>query len=141
MLVRRTDPLQRRRRCTYFNKFLERYTGCVYHSMGILQVGLFALARDVGIALRFPIELAEWGDILHKIEEKVAPYANLPRGDSFRDRYDNLYAGAASHFRYLKDGWRNHVAHMREVYDRDKASTALTHTRDFMESLSTRLHE
>jgi hypothetical protein len=42
---------------------LERYTACVYHSMGILQIGLFALARDVGITLKFPIEFAEWGDI------------------------------------------------------------------------------
>jgi hypothetical protein len=120
---------------------LERYTACVYHSMGILQIGLFALARDVGITLKFPIELADWGDIIRKIEEKITPYAALPRGDSQRERYDHLYAGAASHFRYLKDGWRNHVAHMREVYDRDKANTALTHVRDFMESLSTRLHE
>jgi hypothetical protein len=120
---------------------LERYTACVYHSMSVLQIGLYALADDVGITLKFPIGLAEWGDIIRKIQEKIDPYATLPRGDSMRERYDNLYAGAASHFRYLKDGWRNHVAHMREVYDRDKASTALTHVRDFMESLSTRLHE
>lgn len=120
---------------------LERYTACVYHSMGVLQVGLHALAKDVGIVLKFPIELAEWGDILRRIEEKIGPYANLPRGDLLRDRYDNLYAGCASHFRYLKDGWRNHVAHMREVYDKTKARTALDHVRDFMESLSTRIHE
>jgi hypothetical protein len=120
---------------------LERYTACVFHSMGVLQVGLHTLAKDVGISLKFPIELAEWGDIIRRIEEKIAPYANLPRGDFLRDRYDNLYSGAASHFRYFKDGWRNHVAHSREVYDQDKAHTALTHVRDFMESLSTRLHE
>jgi hypothetical protein len=120
---------------------LERYTACVYHSMGVLQVGLFGLAGDVGITLKFPIELAEWGDILRKIEEKIVPYANLPRGESLRERYDNLYSGCASHFRYLKDGWRNHVAHNREVYDKGKAHTALTHVRDFMESLSTRLRE
>lgn len=120
---------------------LERYTACVYHSMGVLQVGLYALAGDVGISLKFPVELATWGDILRKIEEKVAPYADLPRGDSLRDRYDNLYSREASHFRYLKDGWRDHVAHMREVYDQNKAHTSLTHVRDFMESLSTRLHE
>jgi hypothetical protein len=120
---------------------LERYTACVYHSMAVLQVGLYALSGDVGISLKFPVDLATWGDILRKIEAKIAPYADLPRGDSLRERYDNLYSGAASHFRYLKDGWRDHVAHMREVYDPNKAHTALSHVRDFMESLSTRLHE
>jgi hypothetical protein len=120
---------------------LERYTACVYHSMGILQPGLFALAGDAGISLKYPVELATWGDILRRIDEKIVPYVNLPRGDSLRERYDNLYSGAAAHFRYLKDGWRDHVAHMRESYDQNKAHVALTHVCDFMESISTRLHE
>lgn len=120
---------------------LERYGGCVYHSMAVLQVGLYALAGDVSISLKYPVELATWGDIIRKIEEKIAPYADLPRSDSLRERYDNLYAEVASHFRYLKDGWRDHVAHMREIYGQGKAYTALTHVRDLMESLSTRLHE
>lgn len=106
---------------------LERYAACVYHSMAVLQVGLYALAKDVDIALKFPIELAEWGDILRAIENKIAPYESLPRADALRQKYDNLYAGCAAQFRYLKVGWRNHVAHMREVYDQDKAHTALTH--------------
>jgi hypothetical protein len=120
---------------------LERYTACVYHSMAVLQIGLCALAKDVGIALRFPVELAEWGDILRAIESKIEPYEHLPRADPLRQKYDNLYSGCASQFRYLKVGWRNHVAHMREVYDQNKAHTALTHVRDLMEFLSTRLHE
>lgn len=120
---------------------LERYTACVYHCMAVLQVGLYALARDVGIGLKFPIEFAEWGEILREIEKKVEPHASLPRSEPLRQRYDHLYSGAISQFRYLKDGWRNHVAHMREVYDQDKARTALAHVRDFMESISTRLHE
>jgi len=109
--------------------------------MGALQPGLFALAGDVGICLKYPVELATWGDILRKIEEKIAPYPNLPRGGSLRERYDNFYSNSAAHFRYLKDGWRDHVAHMRESYDQSKAHTALTHVCDFMESISTRLHE
>lgn len=120
---------------------LERYTACVFHSMAILQIGLYTLTNDVGITLKFPIQLAEWGDILRRIDDEIKPYATRPRGDSLREKYDNLYAGCACQFRFFKDAWRNHVAHNREVYDKDKAHSALMHVREFMESLSTRLHE
>ena len=120
---------------------LERYTACVFHSMAILQVGLFTLACEVGIALKFPIELAGWGDILRAIQDKIKPYANLPRGDSLREKYDNLYSDCAAQFGFFKDAWRNHVDHNREVYDPDSAHSILMHVRHFMEKLSTRLHE
>lgn len=120
---------------------LERYTACVFHSMAILQVGLYTLASDVEIALRYPIEFAEWGEVLRAIQEKIKPYANLPRTDCMRQKYDSLYARCACQFEFFKDAWRNHVAHNREVYDKDRAHSALMHVRDFMESLSTRLHE
>jgi hypothetical protein len=120
---------------------LGRYTACVFHAMAILQVGLHTLAGDVGISLKFSIELAEWGDILRAIKERIKPYASLPRGDALREKYDQLYAGCADQFVFFKDAWRNHVAHNREVYDREKAHSALEHVRVFMESLSTRLHE
>lgn len=120
---------------------LERYTACVFHSMAILQVGVFTLAGDVGITLKFPIELAGWGDILRAIQEKIKPYANLPRGDCLRDKYDNLYSDCAAQFGFFKDAWRNHVDHNREVYDPDSAHSILMHVRYFMEKLSTRLHE
>jgi len=109
--------------------------------MGILQIGLFTLASDVGITLKFPIELAEWGEILRAIQDKIRPYATLPRGDVLREKYDNLYSGCAAQFGFFKDAWRNHVAHDREDYDKDKAHSILEHVRYFMESLSTRLHE
>ena len=120
---------------------LERYTACVFHSMAILQVGLHTLAGDVGITLKFPIELAGWGDILRAIQDKIKPYANLPRGDCLRDKYDNLYSDCAAQFGFFKDAWRNHVDHNREVYDPGSSHSILMHVQHFMEKLSTRLHE
>ena len=120
---------------------LGRYTASVFHSMAILQVGLFTLGSDVGIALKFPKELAGWGDILRAIQDKIKPYPNLPRGDCLREKYDNLYSDCAAQFGFFKDAWRNHVDHNREVYDKDSAHSILMHVRHFMERLSTRLHE
>ncbi len=47
----------------------------------------------------------------------------------------------AAQFRYFKDAWRNHVAHMRKDYGAGDAWQTLVHVRDFMELLSARLHE
>ena len=120
---------------------LGRYTATVFHCMGVLQKGLYALALDVGIALKHPLDLAEWCEIIAAIESEIKPYRSLPRADPLRQRYDTLYAGCAVQFRYFKDAWRNHVAHMRETYDRDQAHSILLHVRDFMEKLSTRVPE
>jgi len=117
-----------------------RYTACVFHCMAILQGGLYALASDAGVTLKYPVELAEWSEIIGAIENIIPPLANQPR-TSARDERMTFLSECAVQFRYFKDAWRNHVAHMRESYDRDQAHSILLHVRDFMEKLSTRIAE
>lgn len=119
---------------------LGRYTACVFHCMAILQSGLYALAGAAGATLRYPIELAEWQDVLSAIEKKIEPMRNEPRSAA-RDERVKFFSECAVQFRYFKDAWRNHVAHMRETYDRDQTHSILLHVRDFMEKLSTRVGE
>lgn len=120
---------------------LERYTACVFHSMAVLQIGLYTLAHDLGVFLKYPVELAEWQEVISEIEKKIEPLRQLPRSHPQKDILLSFYSGCASQFRYFKDTWRNHVAHMRETYSKGDAHTVLSHVRDFMEALSTRLHE
>jgi hypothetical protein len=120
---------------------LERYTACVYHAMGILQAGLYAMAHQLGVFLKYPIELADWQEVITAIEAKIEPLRQLPRSHPQRDELLSFYSGCATHFRFLKDAWRNHVAHMREKYNRNAAHTILLQVRDFMEELSTKIHE
>jgi len=120
---------------------LDRYTACVFHSMAVLQVGLYSLAHDLGIFLKYPLELAEWQEVISAIEAKIEPLRQLPRSHPKRDELLTFYSGCAAQFRYFKDAWRNHVAHMREKYTQTQAHSILMQVRDFMEMLSTRLHE
>lgn len=109
--------------------------------MGILQAGLYAQATALNVTLTVPLHLAQWHMIIQLIEAKIVDMRKaLPKGD-LRDDLVTFHAQAASQFRYFKDAWRNHVAHMRDVYDRDMAHSIMTHTKDFMEHLSTRLNE
>ena len=116
------------------------YTASVYHSMGVVQAGLHALATELGVTFTHSIDLAEWNGIINALETAIKPYREGPRSDE-KDRKLSFYSGCASQFRYFKDAWRNHVAHMREEYDRDQAHSILLHVRDFMEKLAYRIKE
>jgi hypothetical protein len=116
------------------------YTACVFHSMAVLQVGLYAMAKDLGVSFKHSIQLAEWQGVIAGIEAKIEPLRHMPKSDQ-RDELLSFFSGCAAQFRYFKDAWRNHVAHMREVYSRVQAQSVLLHVQDFMEQVSTRLQE
>jgi hypothetical protein len=85
-------------------------------------------------------ELEEWNGVIAGIEGKIEPLRHMPKSDQ-RDEMLSFFSSAAAQFRYFKDAWRNHVAHMRKDYDTGEGWRTLVHVRDFMELLSTRLHE
>lgn len=119
---------------------LDRNSASVFHSMGILQRGLYALADDLRVEFKEGIELENWKNIIDQIEAKIRSLEALKKGKE-KDVQLKFYSEAAVQFRYFKDAWRNHVAHQREEYDSDQAHSVLIHVRDFMGQLATRLKE
>jgi hypothetical protein len=112
-----------------------RNTACVFHSMGILQQGLYALASDVGVVFAEGIELENWKNVIDGIEKKIRELEGMKTGQ-VKDAKLKAYSEAAVQFRYFKDAWRNHVAHLRATYDDDQAHSTLVHVRDFMKQLT-----
>jgi hypothetical protein len=103
--------------------------------MGVAQGGLHALAKDLQVSFPFPVDLAEWKNVIDKIEAEIRKLEQLPKGQ-IKDEKLKFYSNVAVQFRYFKDAWRNHVAHFREKYDEHQALSILIHVRDFMEYLS-----
>ena len=116
------------------------YTACVFHCMGVLQAGLYAMAIDLKVPFKHSIELEEWNCVISGIEGKIEPLRNMPKSDK-RDEMLAFFSECATQFRYFKDAWRNHVAHMRKDYGAGEAWEVLQHVRSFMEHLSTRCSE
>ena len=105
--------------------------------MWVLEYGLRALASDVNKTF----DKQNWHNVIEEIESAIQTERNtLPRGQARDDRLTFLSA-AAKEFFYFKDGWRNHTAHNRYVYDEPMARSAIEHVRTFMNHLSPRLHE
>jgi hypothetical protein len=113
---------------------------CVFHCMGILQYGLYALADELKVEFKTPIELENWKNIIEPIEKRIKAIENDPKSKQ-KDDDLKFYSQAAVQFRYFKDAWRNHVCHLRQQYDIHQAQSVLQHVTDFMETISTRLRE
>lgn len=125
----------------------ERYTACVFHAMRAAEIGLRALAADVGVTFPDkPLELAEWQNLIEKSENKIKEIVNCsvrddPQQAQRRDEDRKFYSEVAAQFRYFKDGWRIRASHARETYIGSQALNVLNHVRQFFEDLAVRLRE
>jgi len=116
------------------------HTACVFHTMRATEIGLRALASHLNIAFSFEITLAQWNELITKIETAITAQQNLPKSEA-RDKELKFCSEAASQFRYFKNAYRIFVAHDRESYDEDQALKIMQGTGDFIISLSTKLKE
>lgn len=112
-----------------------RNIGAVFHSMRALEIGLVALAD----ALSVPSDRANWQQIIDQIEKGIRGI-DRNRGPSWKQD-EQFYSEAAVQFRYFKNAWRNHVMHVRDQYDEERARAILDHTKEFLIHLSSRLKE
>ena len=120
-----------------------RYTACIFHLMRVVEYGLRALAKDLRIKFTrspsTPVELREWGEIINAIETKIGEIEKRKR--THKREFDlEFYHGAGAQFRHFKNAWRNHVMHTRAHYDESQAKSVMSHVREFMQHLATRLH-
>lgn len=114
------------------------YTASVFHSMRAAELGLREVARSLNITFPFPIDLADWQNLIEKIESEIKNLSALPKGTE-KDRKTKFYSESAVHFRYFKDAWRIRVSHARETYSEAQALTVLNHVREFFDAIASEL--
>jgi hypothetical protein len=111
-------------------------TAAVFHSMRALEGGLRALARAFGV----DADNKNWQNIIEQIEARIRQIGRQPRtSNTVQD--EKFFGNAASHLYFVKNAWRNHVAHGLSEYSDDEALGILHRSKDFIESLSPRLSE
>lgn len=124
--------LNRGARCFAFGE----PTACVFHAMRALESGLTALANVFSV----PAEHENWHNIIEGIEAAVRELGKLPKGQA-KVEEEKFFGGAVSHLYFVKNAWRNHVAHSRDSYSDGEARKILDRSKDFIESLCPRLQE
>jgi hypothetical protein len=124
---------------------LDRYTACVFHLTRVLQSGLYALATELGCKTVG----RNWGVVIGDMEKAITArkLAGHGKGKSAADKAawkdkTEFYAGAAMHFNYLTDAFRNRTIHKTGyLFPPEKAQSIFSHTREFMQHLATELSE
>jgi len=114
---------------------LKRSTACVSHLMRALEIALSAMAKPFNVST----DHKNWHNVIDEIEKGIKGM-NSSLGPTWKDDQE-FHAGAASHFRMLKDGWRNHAMHARFKYTEEEAEEIYRSTRAFIRHLSQRLSE
>lgn len=114
-------------------------TAAVFHLMKVLEVGLDLLGKKFGITLAN----SNWGPIIDQIEKAVNEMHNDRSWSSLPDFKDQeaFYSQATSHFRIVKNAWRNYTMHGRTKYTETESVQIFESTRAFMQKLSERLSE
>ncbi len=109
----------------------DRSTATVMHLMRVLEVGLNALARTLGV----PFDRRNWENVINDIEAEIKKINGPGWGADWKEK-QRFYYGAAKDFRYFKDAWRNHAMHYRERYDAVEAKNIFDHVKAFMLQLA-----
>ena len=117
-----------------------RWTACVFHSMRLAEHGLRKLAKSVNVTLKdrgkvHPVEFADWNKIITSIRARIAKIRTLPVGPK-KEKELQFYSDCNDHCEYMKDIWRNEVAHTRRFYDKEEAFGVVNRTKEFIQLLS-----
>jgi len=113
---------------------LDEWTACIFHCMRVLEHGLRAMGRDVGLDPE-TMKLDNWKNVIDQIEKVIREMEALPKSPEKAARLRMLSTSAAD-FRYFKDAWRNHVAHAIISYDEREAHKVLGHVQTFMDQMA-----
>jgi hypothetical protein len=114
----------------------EQNTACVFHLSRVAEYGLREVAKSVGVKLidkgkPMPIEYATWDKVISSINSKITSARLLPHGAT-KARRLQFFSNAGENCSYLKDLWRNDVAHARKDYNEGEANGVFIRVRDFM---------
>jgi hypothetical protein len=108
---------------------LEQNEASAFHSMKILERGLGVLAKKFGVDFSH----TNWHNVIEQIEKQIRSM-DSSFGADWKEQ-QKFYSQAATHFMFLKDAWRNHIMHARDVYDEGRALSIFSHVRELMQAL------
>ncbi len=112
---------------------LERPTACVLHLMRVLEAGLAALAKTVGVTKQ-----NDWGRYLKEIDAELERRA---KAAGARSADEQFYTEAAVNFDRLRRAYRNPTMHPDKSYSQDRAEEILLAVKSFMTHLATKISE
>lgn len=120
---------------------LDRPTASVFHCMRVLEVGIAATTRCLGIPDPIKPSQRNWGMILKSIKDELDRRASgkLPAAWASPDKafFEEVYASLDA----VRNPWRNATMHVENKYTDEEAEHIFTAVRAFMKKLASRMDE
>lgn len=121
---------------------LGRATACVFHLMRLMEIGIRAVARCLGIP--DPTKPAErnWGTILRAIKEDLDAHVGQQPTKVWSIATDKeFFEGAYASLDAVRVAWRNPTMHIENKYTDDEAEHVFVAVKGFMMKLASRCDE
>jgi hypothetical protein len=117
----------------------ERSTAAVFHLMRLMEIGLRATARCLGIPDPIKAHERNWHDIL---ERKIRPQVDAKWPSSTRLSgdgvlFEDIYASLSA----VKNAWRNATMHVERIYTEEEAMHIFHAVKGFMSKVAARMDE
>ena len=114
-----------------------RGTACVFHCMRVAEYGLRKLAVKLLVTIthngkKCPLEYGDWNKVIAAIRSKIAEIRRFPVGPT-KEQSLQFYSNAVDHCEYMKDIWRNELAHTRRTYSKAETLGVISRVRDFIQ--------
>lgn len=116
---------------------LDQWTASVYHSVRVLEMGLRAVAKHLGVTLPKDLDLNGWKSIEDAIRNKTAELQKQAKTQA-ESEYLVFLSKCSLDLGDFRNAWRNVVCHGRGHYDQQGALDILTRVRNFMDGVAAR---
>ncbi len=110
---------------------LDRATASVFHLVRVMELGLRALARGLGIPYA-----PSWESYLRQIETKISEKHGKKSRAWKRD--EHFYRDVAGDLQLVKIAWRNPTMHVGRKYTPEEAEDVFRAVKAFMQRLSSK---
>jgi hypothetical protein len=119
-------------------------SAAVFHLMRATEVGLHALANDLGVTAigkkNTPINFLCWGTIIEYIDSNMSNLVSAPT-DEEKKKKTAFYKGVLMRCDGIKEHWRNPISHSGKIVNDAELAVVRLHVEDFLSHLSTRIQE
>jgi hypothetical protein len=113
---------------------LARHTASVFHLMRVMEVGLRALGKELGIDYA-----PSWDAYIGSIQKNIT--AKLHDKSEEWKNSERLFKEVLGNLMTIKIAWRNPTMHIERNYTSDEAEDVLRAVRNFMQRLSERFSQ
>jgi len=117
-----------------------RYTATVFHLMRVIEVGVRAFAKGLGVWATVSTAQPSWGEVLRLTNQEIQRL-NKSGDPGWTSEKQSFFENIQSDLSAVKNSWRNTTMHIQNQYDEERAEDIYNSVKGFMRHIAKNLDE